>query len=167
RRWIPDAGLLPGQSAKSRLSYVRDTTLCVANPDAERYTKCHSHTKRYAERDSERHANAKCYAAFPADSASAADASLIEEQKLQSSKRELARQLASSLLFRGSFAGMLLQQPPAIAGIRKSQRLQKSKNSVDRFCRVPLKLSVTPGPPRNQNRQEQRWNAPGVSTKAT
>src|SRR5581483_6906437 len=99
RRWIPDAGLLPGQSAKSRLSYVRDTTLCVANPDAERYTKCHSHTKRYAERDaecnSERHANAKGYAAFPADSASAADASLIEEQKLQSSKRELARQLAS------------------------------------------------------------------------
>src|SRR5581483_9459334 len=143
RRWIPDAGLLPGQSAKSRLSYVRDTTLCVANPDAKRYTKCDSDTKRYAqcdakcdtkrhsechaerdakryaECDSERHANAKGYSAFPADSASAADASLIEEQKLQSSKRELARQLASSLLFRGNFPAGSLQQPPQSSAFAK------------------------------------------------
>ena len=77
--------------------------MCVANSVAKRYAQCHSDTDRYpecdaecyakrhsecyTERDSKRHAechskcdaNAKSYAAFTADSASAADASLIEE----------------------------------------------------------------------------------------
>ena len=74
---------------------------CYAECDTDSDAKCHA--KRYAECDTNSYSAASNTEAAP-DSAPSADTSLRavkSVKKLEEAKRELARQLASSLLFWG------------------------------------------------------------------